>query len=58
VPSHKDIQKTLVKNRVRERKFIGSKDWIGATEVSEVLNELIGVGDDCWHKLFLFGCDV
>jgi len=43
VPSHKDIQKTLVKNGVRERKFIGSKDWIGATEVSEVLNELIGV---------------
>jgi hypothetical protein len=43
VPSILDIQNTLVKAGDKESKIIGSNDWIGAFEVSIVLNELLGV---------------
>jgi hypothetical protein len=43
VPSILDIQKTLVKVGDKEAKLIGSDDWIGAFEVSIVLNELLGI---------------
>lgn len=43
VPSIIDIQSTLVKAGDKESKIIGSNDWIGAFEVSIVLNELLGV---------------
>ena len=43
VPSITDIQKCLVKAGDKESKIIGSNDWIGAFEVSIVLNELLGV---------------
>jgi len=37
VPTHKDIQKCLVDIGDKESKFIGSKQWIGSTEVGFVL---------------------
>ena len=37
VPSHKQIQKCLVDIGDKEAKFIGSKQWIGSTEVGFVL---------------------
>lgn len=43
VPSILDIQKTLVKVGDKPSKIIDSNDWIGAFEVSIVLNELLGV---------------
>lgn len=43
VPSILDIQKTLVKVGDKDAKLIGSDDWIGAFEVSIVLNELLGI---------------
>lgn len=43
VPSILDIQKTLVKVGDKPNKIIDSNDWIGAFEVSIVLNELLGI---------------
>jgi Ufm1-specific protease 2 len=43
VPSILDIQKTLVKVGDKPAKIIDSNDWIGAFEVSIVLNELLGI---------------
>jgi hypothetical protein len=43
VPSISEIQKTLVTVGDKEPKFVGSSDWIGAFEVSIILNELLGV---------------
>ena len=43
VPSIIDIQSNLVKAGDKESKIIGSNDWIGAFEVSIVLNKLLGV---------------
>ena len=34
VPSHREVQKCLVDIGDKEAKFIGSKQWIGSTEVS------------------------
>ena len=33
VPSHREVQKCLVDIGDKEAKFIGSKQWIGSTEV-------------------------
>ncbi|EFO90451.1 hypothetical protein CRE_30321 [Caenorhabditis remanei] len=41
VPSHRDIQQTLVNIGDKEQKFVGSRQWIGSTEISYVLNELL-----------------
>ena len=37
MPTHRDIQKCLVDIGDKESKFIGSKQWIGSTEVGFVL---------------------
>ena len=39
VPTHEQIQKCLVDIGDKERKFIGSKQWIGSTEVGYVLEK-------------------
>merc|ERR1719430_7042 len=43
VPSHREIQKCLVDIGDKESKFIGSKQWIGSTEVGFVLETACGV---------------
>ena len=43
VPTFKEIQTILVKMGDKDKKFIGSTDWIGAIEVNLVLNELFGI---------------
>ncbi|XP_066258087.1 ufm1-specific protease 2 [Euwallacea similis] len=43
VPSFKDIQKCLVDMGDKPSNFIDSRQWIGSTEVSYVLNSLLGV---------------
>lgn len=43
VPSHRDIQKCLVDIGDKEAKFIGSKQWIGSTEVGFVLETACNV---------------
>jgi len=43
VPSHRDIQLSLVEVGDKEKPFLGSKEWIGSFEVSTVLNQLLGV---------------
>lgn len=41
--SHKDIQKCLVEIGDKSASFIGSKQWIGSTEVGFVLETYLGV---------------
>ncbi|PIC33689.1 hypothetical protein B9Z55_013577 [Caenorhabditis nigoni] len=41
VPSHRDIQQALVNIGDKEQKFVGSRQWIGSTEISYVFNELL-----------------
>ncbi|XP_015174913.1 PREDICTED: ufm1-specific protease 2 [Polistes dominula] len=43
IPSHKEIQKCLVDIGDKSSNFIGSKEWIGSTEVGFVLETLLGV---------------
>ncbi|KAH9330662.1 hypothetical protein KI387_002770, partial [Taxus chinensis] len=43
VPSHRKIQETLVEIGDKESLFIGSREWIGAIELSFVLDKLLGV---------------
>ena len=43
VPSHKEIQKCLVDIGDKPSNFIGSKQWIGSTEVGFVLESLLDV---------------
>ncbi|KAK6626156.1 hypothetical protein RUM43_006462 [Polyplax serrata] len=43
VPFHKDIQQCLVNIGDKQRSFVGSRQWIGSTEVSFVLDTLLGV---------------
>jgi hypothetical protein len=47
VPSHKDIQECLVKIGDKQRSFIGSKQWIGSTEVGFCLDEMLDVTFRC-----------
>ena len=42
VPSIPEIQATLVKMGDKKEKFLGSRDWIGAFEVSFVIQKEIG----------------
>ncbi|XP_073099403.1 probable Ufm1-specific protease [Elaeis guineensis] len=44
VPSHREIQQTLVEIGDKEPSFVGSREWIGAIELSFVLDKLLGVG--------------
>ncbi|CAH9133760.1 unnamed protein product [Cuscuta epithymum] len=43
VPSHREIQQALVEIGDKDPSFIGSRDWIGAIELSYVLDKLLGV---------------
>lgn len=43
VPTHKQIQECLVKIGDKPASFTGSRKWIGSTEVSFVLETLLGV---------------
>lgn len=43
VPSHRKIQETLVEIGDKEPSFTGSREWIGAIELSFVLDKLLGV---------------
>ena len=43
VPTHKQIQECLVKIGDKPASFVGSCKWIGSTEVSFVLETLLGV---------------
>lgn len=40
---HREIQEILVRLGDKERSFVGSKQWIGAIELSYVLDEYLGV---------------
>ncbi|XP_078435785.1 peptidase C78, ubiquitin fold modifier-specific peptidase 1/ 2 isoform X1 [Wolffia australiana] len=43
VPSHREIQQALVEIGDKELSFVGSHEWIGAIELSFVLDKLLGV---------------
>ncbi|WKY05813.1 hypothetical protein Q1695_006207 [Nippostrongylus brasiliensis] len=43
VPTHLEIQKCLVDINDKEQKFLGSKQWIGSTEIGYVLDHLLGI---------------
>lgn len=43
MPTHEQIQKCLVDIGDKERSFIGSKQWIGSTEVGFVLETSCGI---------------
>lgn len=43
VPSHREIQESLVEIGDKDTSFIGSREWIGAIELSFVLDKLLGV---------------
>lgn len=43
VPSHRGIQQALVEIGDKDPSFIGSREWIGAIELSFVLDKLLGV---------------
>ncbi|KAL0335814.1 UNVERIFIED_CONTAM: putative Ufm1-specific protease [Sesamum radiatum] len=43
VPSHREIQQALVEIGDKDPSFIGSGEWIGAIELSFVLDKLLGV---------------
>ncbi|ESQ45722.1 hypothetical protein EUTSA_v10010185mg [Eutrema salsugineum] len=43
VPPHREIQQTLVEIGDKDPSFTGSREWIGAIELSFVLDKLLGV---------------
>lgn len=43
VPTHRQIQETLVAIGDKEAAFVGSTQWVGAIELSYVLDQLLGV---------------
>ncbi|GAU98369.1 hypothetical protein RvY_09524 [Ramazzottius varieornatus] len=43
VPHHEQIQRLLVEIKDREKSLIGSKQWIGAMEISRTLEQLLGI---------------
>lgn len=43
VPSHKEIQQCLVDIGDKPASFVGSRQWIGSTEVSFCLDTMLGV---------------
>ncbi|XP_057547986.1 probable Ufm1-specific protease isoform X1 [Amaranthus tricolor] len=43
VPTHREIQEALVEIGDKDPCFIGSREWIGAIELSYVLDKLLGV---------------
>ncbi|KAG8229791.1 hypothetical protein J437_LFUL005872 [Ladona fulva] len=43
IPTHQEIQKCLVDIGDKPHTFVGTKQWIGSTEVSFVLDSMLGV---------------
>lgn len=43
VPTHAEIQQTLVDLKDKPAPFVGSKQWIGSTEIGYVVEHLLGV---------------
>ncbi|KAL1299464.1 hypothetical protein AAHE18_18G112300 [Arachis hypogaea] len=43
VPSHREIQQSLVVIGDKDSSFVGTRDWIGAMELTFVLDKLLGV---------------
>lgn len=43
VPTHMDIQKCLVNIRDKPSSFLGSKQWIGSTELTFFLESSLGI---------------
>ncbi|PIO62528.1 peptidase family C78 [Teladorsagia circumcincta] len=43
VPNHSEIQRCLVEIGDKEEKFVGSRQWIGSTEIGFVLDHLLGI---------------
>jgi hypothetical protein len=43
VPTHRQIQQTLIDRGEKEKSFLGTKDWIGSQEVGGCLQTLLGV---------------
>ncbi|XGW28693.1 hypothetical protein V3C99_008466 [Haemonchus contortus] len=43
VPSHVEIQRCLVDIGDKEEKFVGSRQWIGSTEIGFALDHLLGI---------------
>nr|POE64035.1 putative ufm1-specific protease [Quercus suber] len=56
VPSHREIQQSLVEIGDKDPPFIGSREWIGAIELSFVLDKLLGVS--CKVMNFRSGAEV
>jgi len=48
-PTHSDIQQALVDIGDKEPSFVGSRKWIGSTEVSFVLDQLYGISCKLVH---------
>ncbi|XP_050091021.1 ufm1-specific protease 2 [Anopheles aquasalis] len=49
IPTHTEIQKCLVRVGDKQQGFVGSRQWIGSTEVSICLNEFVGVDSRIMH---------
>ncbi|KAE9418904.1 hypothetical protein Angca_008223, partial [Angiostrongylus cantonensis] len=43
VPTHLEIQQCLVDIKDKEENFLGSRQWIGSTEIGFVLDHLLGI---------------
>ncbi|KAJ1358680.1 hypothetical protein KIN20_017166 [Parelaphostrongylus tenuis] len=43
VPTHLEIQQCLVDIKDKEQSFLGSRQWIGSTEIGFVLDHLLGI---------------
>lgn len=43
IPTHREMQQCLVEIGDKDHSFIGSREWIGAIELSFVLDKLLGV---------------
>nr|XP_004299176.2 PREDICTED: probable Ufm1-specific protease isoform X2 [Fragaria vesca subsp. vesca] len=56
VPLHREIQQSLVEIGDKDPSFIGSREWIGAIELSFVLDKLLGVS--CKVMNFRSGAEV
>ncbi|XP_055625171.1 probable Ufm1-specific protease 2 [Toxorhynchites rutilus septentrionalis] len=49
IPTHNDIQKYLVRVGDKPSSFVGSRQWIGSTEVAMCLNEFVKVDSRIMH---------
>nr|XP_029731839.1 probable Ufm1-specific protease 2 [Aedes albopictus] len=49
IPTHNEIQKYLVRVGDKPAGFVGSRQWIGSTEVSMCLNEFVKVDSKIMH---------